>query len=520
MVIKDGWKLIIPYTIRSTVINAMYDLNTDPHEMNNLLGSNPDRALYQDKAEELRACLLEWLDERNSIHYYSVSQRDLINGGKPTGNNAAFVSQEVPELKPGDPISVSITMKNTGTSAWTPRGLFRLGSRGPADNEFWGLKRVELSEGDSIVPGAEKTFTFDVTVPEADGVYNFQWQMVQEGEEWFGEKTEIKQVISGNPGSYLDDCDSQTGWKSHATLSLNTADHQQGNACLEFNSSATDEFKKAFTTPYDAKGTLANTELRFWYYVSDVSKLNPSKHQVELGSGGKNDADEFNWKMTDLSNGWNYVTLKTSQAGTTGSPNVNSINWFRIYTEKTDVVTIRIDAIQVIDPTVGPVYTLLVNDGSGGGNYTGGETVSITANAAPSGKKFDHWIIESGNPTIADINASTTTLTLGESSAVISASYMDNVSVESINTHQHAIRIFPNPASEEFSIAFNAAEQSDVDISLLDLAGRMIGNGIKVLGLEPGYSVVKLPVSGIMPGTYFVSVRMNDSLYTKLVILQ
>jgi arylsulfatase A-like enzyme len=96
MVVKDGWKLIIPYTITSTVINAMYDLNTDPHEMTNLLGSNPDRSQYMDKAEELRACLLEWLAERNSVHYYSVSQRDLMQGGKATGNNALFVSQEIP----------------------------------------------------------------------------------------------------------------------------------------------------------------------------------------------------------------------------------------------------------------------------------------------------------------------------------------------------------------------------------------------------------------------------------------
>ena len=92
MVVKDGWKLIIPYTIKSTVINTMYNLNADPHEMNNLLGSNPDRALYQDEAEELRACLLEWLAEKNSVHYYSVSQRDLLNGGKATGNNGPVVA--------------------------------------------------------------------------------------------------------------------------------------------------------------------------------------------------------------------------------------------------------------------------------------------------------------------------------------------------------------------------------------------------------------------------------------------
>ena len=95
MVVKDGWKLIIPYTIKSSVINAMYDLNTDPYEMNNLLGSNADRYAHIEKAEELRECLLEWLAEKNSIHHYRVSKRDLLNGGKPTGNDAEFVSQKI-----------------------------------------------------------------------------------------------------------------------------------------------------------------------------------------------------------------------------------------------------------------------------------------------------------------------------------------------------------------------------------------------------------------------------------------
>ena len=58
MIVKDGWKLIIPYTKESTVINAMYNLNEDPHEMKNLLGKNPNRADYKEKAEELRGYLI------------------------------------------------------------------------------------------------------------------------------------------------------------------------------------------------------------------------------------------------------------------------------------------------------------------------------------------------------------------------------------------------------------------------------------------------------------------------------
>jgi len=69
MIVKDGWKLMIPYTKESTVINAMYNLNEDPHEMNNLLGKNPNRANYQAKAEELRTDLLEWLKKNKSESY-------------------------------------------------------------------------------------------------------------------------------------------------------------------------------------------------------------------------------------------------------------------------------------------------------------------------------------------------------------------------------------------------------------------------------------------------------------------
>ncbi|MHC1705716.1 MAG: sulfatase-like hydrolase/transferase [Tenuifilaceae bacterium] len=78
MVLKDGWKLIIPYSETSKVINAMYNLNNDPHEMNNLIGSNPDRHKNVAKTEELRKCLLEWLKKNKSKHFDGVKKRQLI----------------------------------------------------------------------------------------------------------------------------------------------------------------------------------------------------------------------------------------------------------------------------------------------------------------------------------------------------------------------------------------------------------------------------------------------------------
>ncbi len=519
MVVKNGWKLMIPYTIKSDVINVMYDLNTDPHEMNNLLGSNPERAQYLDKAEELRSCLLEWLAEKNSIHYYSVSQRDLLNGGRETGNNAAFVSQDVPELTAGNTITVSITMKNTGTSSWTPLGQFRLGSQGPADNETWGRTRVHLAEGDSIAPGEEKTFTFDVIVPDVDGLLNFQWQMVQDGEEWFGEKSELKQVISGNPGSYLDDCDDSNGWKSSAGLSLNETDQQQGNGCIEFSAASTDEFKKTFTTPYNCYGTEANTELRFWYYVSDVS-VHESANQVELGSAGGPDQDEYNWNLTELTNGWNYLILKTSEANKMGSPDLSAINWFRIYRKKTGAVTTRIDAIQLIDTEVGPLYTLLVDDGSGAGTYPEGNQITIEAFQAPVGMEFDQWIIQSGDPTIADMNASTTTLTMGAGPVYIAASYSEIVSVKELRSSMPCVRIYPNPAETEITIDLELDQKAIVKIALRDLSGRVVGRSFTNHYLHRGRTMLKLPLTGIRPGTYMLTTRIAGNRHSELVIIR
>ncbi len=519
MVVKDGWKLIIPYTIKSIVINAMYDLNSDPHEMNNLLGSNPNRASYMDKAEALRACLLEWLAAKNSVHYYSVSQRDLMYGGKPTGNNAAFVSQELPELIAGDTVTVSITMKNTGVTAWTNRGQFRLGSQGPADNEIWGFKRVDLTEGDSILPGAEKTFTFEITVPEADGIFIFQWQMVQDGEEWFGAKTEIKQVISGNPGAYLDACDEISNWNSSAGLSLNTVDQQQGTGCLEFSAASTDEFKKVFAKPYNSRGSVESTELKFWYYVSDVSQFE-SSNQVEIGSAGRADQDEYNWNLAGLSNGWNLISLNISEAGVMGSPNLNAINWFRIYRKKTGPVTTRLDGIQLIDSEAGPVYTLLVNSGSGGGNYFEAEELTIMANPVFDERIFDKWVIESGSPLIADSSAATTTLTMGAGPAVIRATYKSTVSVSDRESLNMDVEIYPNPAKKEISVAFTLEQPSEITISLLDLSGREVGNRMKDIHMNPGYRVLKIPVSSMRPGVYIIKSDINGQLYVKRVMIQ
>ena len=68
-------------------------------------------------------------------------------------------------------------------------------------------------------------------------------------------------------------------------------------------------------------------------------------------------------------------------------------------------------------------YTLTVNNGSGDGSYSEGSTVTITSDAAPTGKVFDSWTGDVS--TVADVKLSSTTLKMPAKNIAITASYKD-----------------------------------------------------------------------------------------------
>lgn len=121
-------------------------------------------------------------------------QADLRTVLATMRSNAAFVSQGVPtSMIGGTTYSVSIMMKNTGTSTWMP-GVhfpFCLASERYGDNppswSIWGMGHHDVPA--SVPPGATVRFDFTVTAPAAAGSYHFQWRMRQDGVEAFGEAT-------------------------------------------------------------------------------------------------------------------------------------------------------------------------------------------------------------------------------------------------------------------------------------------------------------------------------------------
>ena len=265
-----------------------------------------------------------------------------------SGNNSEFVSQQSVPLTMGlnEKVTVSITFKNAGTSTWTKAGGYMLGSQNSQDNTTWGLNRVSLGDGDVILPGEVKTFMVEIKGPSIAGNNNFQWKMIQENVEWFGASSPNKVIRVGDGGNYLDDCDTKSNWNPWA-LTLNTSNKVQGLGCLEFIGSLEPEYSKVFSPAYKTVGSDTGATLQFWYYVSDVSLLT-TNNQVEIGSSGAPDQNEYSWELKGLVNGWNFIQLNTNMASKIGNPNLGAINWFRLYRFKTGSVTTRIDAIELL----------------------------------------------------------------------------------------------------------------------------------------------------------------------------
>jgi PKD repeat protein len=100
---------------------------------------------------------------------------------------AKFLSQNVPStMTVGQNYTVSLTVRNVGSRTWNPVGpqcnAYRLGA---VTSTNWGTGRAELPA--VLAPGQQVTLNFTVKAPTTPGTYPFQWRMVHECVEWFGD---------------------------------------------------------------------------------------------------------------------------------------------------------------------------------------------------------------------------------------------------------------------------------------------------------------------------------------------
>jgi hypothetical protein len=128
-----------------------------------------------------------------SVNIYGMRQwaKYLSAGGYPL------------RVRAGARFTAYATFMNVGTTVWK-QGVFRLGSQSPQDNTKWGTNRIDLPA--DISPGGQVALQLNLTAPadpaaagcsvEPNGAASctYQWRMVQEGVEWFGESTAVATI--------------------------------------------------------------------------------------------------------------------------------------------------------------------------------------------------------------------------------------------------------------------------------------------------------------------------------------
>ena len=78
MVTDGRWKFLFGRNATNKSLDALYDLRTDPHALNNLIGRHPDREKYRAEATRMKGLLTDWLVRVKSPLLESVRQRPVL----------------------------------------------------------------------------------------------------------------------------------------------------------------------------------------------------------------------------------------------------------------------------------------------------------------------------------------------------------------------------------------------------------------------------------------------------------
>ena len=127
-----------------------------------------------------------------------------------------------------------------------------------------------------------------------------------------------------------------------------------------------------------------------------------------------------------------------------------------------------------------------------------GTTITLTANAAPDGKVFDKWVVESGGITLTDANSATTTFTMPAGEVKVKANYKD-VPHTGGGSHSSSIQ----------KPTIIAGEGAETSLSIL-------GTNLTIKVTE-GYELTDVILNGVSKGkvTELTGLRTGDKVEVK-----
>jgi len=134
--------------------------------------------------------IMQYQMVRDGVAWYGDTWSTPVTVSTPNGLDSQIISNTIPStMSHGQSYSVSVTLRNTGTTAWSEGSNIRLGAvgEGAGDAAKFTSTRIFLPEGTKVAPGGTYTFAYTLKAPASTGTYNPQYQMVRDGVAWYGD---------------------------------------------------------------------------------------------------------------------------------------------------------------------------------------------------------------------------------------------------------------------------------------------------------------------------------------------
>ncbi|MDB5137688.1 MAG: hypothetical protein JWP37_4291 [Mucilaginibacter sp.] len=189
----------------------------------------------------------------------------------------------------------------------------------------------------------------------------------------------------------IDNCDKVDGWQvAGGDPVLVTTGKKEGTGYIQGTIATGQNFMqfiKTLPAPVNTKVTLSTGELKFWFYVQDVSLLKVDG-QIQFSSAADPDNKRIGWGMAGiiptLKNGWNLLQLKFTDGYMSGDggPDFTAMNFVKIFFWTADNAASNqnygIDDIRVAALPPPPPVEIDNCDKVDGWQVAGGDPVLVT----------------------------------------------------------------------------------------------------------------------------------------------
>ena len=143
-----------------------------------------------------------WSDSDNPREYIDTTHEKASAFNDHPERDSRFLWNDIPaSMAPGESTTVQVLVRNEGDAKWSQSAGYRLSE--VANGHAWGPANIQIDDADNeiakyggVFRGRPVLFEFNITAPNAPGVYEAHYSMTRAGGGAFGETLTIQVAVA------------------------------------------------------------------------------------------------------------------------------------------------------------------------------------------------------------------------------------------------------------------------------------------------------------------------------------